>query len=110
MKKDFKTAMENLLASATFFTGVVLRISINRSVIKEEKLVLKRHQMKLHDLLKEKNNLNDIYDNPNTVVTNLSSHVLSNEEYSILKFGLKYGLPTCPNESNILAYAEDIWE
>ena len=62
------------------------------------------------NLLKEKNELNDIYDNPNTVVTNLSSHVLSNKEYSILKFGLKYGLATRPNESNILAYAEDIWE
>ena len=44
------------------------------------------------------------------MVTNLSSHVLSNVEYSISKFGLKYGLATRPNESNILAYAEDIWE
>ena len=110
MKKDFKMAMENLLASATLFKGVVLKISINCSVIKEEKLVLKRHQKKLDNLLKEKNELNDIYDNPNIVVTNLSSHVQSNKEYSILKFGLKYGLPTRPNESNILAYAEDIWE
>ena len=109
MKKDFKTATENLLASATFFKRVVLRISINRSVIKEVKLVLKRHQKKKDNLLKEKNELNDIYDNPNIVVTNLSSDVLSNEEYSTLKFGLKYGLATRPNESNILAYAEDIW-
>ena len=54
MKKDFKTAVENLIASKTFFRRVVLKISINRSVIKEEKLVLKRHQ-KLDDLLKEKN-------------------------------------------------------
>ena len=44
------------------------------------------------------------------MVTNLSSHVLSNVEYSISKFGLKYGLATRPNESNILAYSEDIWE
>ena len=46
MKKDFKTAMENLLVSTTFFKGVVLEISINFSVIKQEKLVLKRHQKK----------------------------------------------------------------
>ena len=39
----------------------------------------------------------------------MSSHVPSNEEYSILKFRLKYGLATRPNESNILAYAEEIW-
>ena len=87
MKRDFKTAMENLLASTTFFKGVVLKISINRSVIKEEILVLKRHQNKLNNLLKEKIELNDIRDNPKTVVTNLSSHALSNKECSILKFG-----------------------
>ena len=46
----------------------------------------------------------------NTVVNNLSSHFLSNNEYSILKFGLKHGLAIRPNEINILAYAEDIWE
>ena len=40
------------------------------------------------------------------MVTDLPSHGLSNEEYSILKFIWKYGLATCPNESNILAYAE----
>ena len=66
MKKYFKTAVGNLIASKTFFRRVVLKISINRSVIKEEKLVLKRHQ-KLDNLLKEKNELNDIYDNRNTV-------------------------------------------
>ena len=110
MKKDFKTALENLLTSTTFFKGVVLKIWINRSVIEEEKLVLKRHQKKLDNLLKEKNKLNDIYGNSNTVVTNLASHVLSNEEYNILKFRLKYGLATRPNESDILPYAEDIWE
>ena len=40
----------------------------------------------------------------------MSSHDLSNEELSILKFGLKHGLATRPNESNILPYAEDICE
>ena len=38
------------------------------------------------------------------------SYNLTNEEHSILKFGLKHGLATGPNESNILSYAEDIWE
>ena len=37
-------------------------------------------------------------------------HILSKEEYSTLKFALKYGVATRTNESNILAYAEDIWE
>ena len=100
--------MEKLLASTTFFKGAVLKISINCSVIKEEKLVLKRHQKKLYILLKDKNESSDIYGNLNTVVTNLPCHVLSNEEYSTLKLRLKYGLATRPNESNILVYAEEI--
>ena len=74
MKKDFKTTMENLLASTTLFKWVVLNISINRSVIEEKKLVLKRHQKKLDNLLKEKLHLK-----VTTVVNNLSNHILSNK-------------------------------
>ena len=44
--------MENLLASIAFFKRAVLNISISRSVIEEEKLVLQRHQKKLDNLLK----------------------------------------------------------
>ena len=43
--------MENLLVLTTFFKGAALKISINPSVIKEEKAVLKSHQKKLHNLL-----------------------------------------------------------
>ena len=39
----------------------------------------------------------------------LLSRVLSNEEYNILKPGLKYGLATRPNESNMLTYVQEIW-
>ena len=40
----------------------------------------------------------------------MSRRVLSKKECSFLKLGLKYGLATRSNESNILAYAENIWE
>ena len=40
----------------------------------------------------------------------MSSHVLTNEEHSILQFGLEHVLANHPNQSGILAYAEDIWE
>ena len=76
MKKGFRTSMNNLLASATFFKGIVLKISINQSVIKEEKRVLKYYQKKLDNLIKEKNELNDIYNEQNTVAANLSSHIV----------------------------------
>ena len=76
MKKGFRTSMNNLLASTTFFKGIVLKISINQSVIKEEKRVLKYYQKKLDNLIKEKNELNDIYNEQNTVAANLSSHIV----------------------------------
>ena len=111
LKKELPYLMETLSSSTTFFKGIVLRISINRSVLKDEKKIVKRHQKKLENRKNiEKNIENNIHENPNPVVTNLSSHNLTNEEHSILKFGLKHGLATHPNESNILLYAEDIWE
>ena len=36
--------------------------------------------------------------------------LVTNEEYSILTFALRHGLATRPNGSNILTYAEDMWE
>ena len=79
-------------------------------MLKDEKKIIKRHQKKLDSLIKEKNKENNIHENPNPVVTNLSSHDFSNEELGISKFGLKHGLATRPSKSNILSYAEDIWE
>ena len=48
--------------------------------------------------------------NPNTIITNLSSHVLTEGEYDTFQYGLKHGLATRSNESDMLAYAENIWE
>ena len=78
--------------------------------MKEEKRVLNRHKKELNNVLNEKTDQENISQNPSTVVANLSTHVLTNEEYNILKFGVKYELATCRNESKVLAYAEDIWE
>lgn len=102
--------MENLSSTTILFINIILRISINRSVLKYEKKIIKRHQNKLQSLLNEKNKENNIQANPNPVVTNLSSHVLTNEVQSILQFGLKHGLGTRPNQSSIFGYAVDILE
>ena len=99
LRKELCDSMKALSSSTTFFKSIILRISINRSVLKDEKKIIKRHRKKLDSLIKEKNKENNIHENPNPVVTNLSSHDLSNEELSTLKFGLKHGLATRPNES-----------
>ena len=80
LREDPTTSMENLSSTATLFKSIILRISINRSLLKYEKKIIKRHQNKLQSLLNEKNKENIIQTNPNLVVTNLSSHVLTNEE------------------------------
>ena len=72
-----------LSSSTTFFKSIILRISINQSVLKDEKKIIKHHQNKLDNLIKERNKENNINKNPNLVITNLSSHDLSNEELSI---------------------------
>ena len=80
LREDPTTSMENLSSTTTLFKSIILRISINRSLLKYEKKIIKRHQNKLQNLLNEKNKENIIQTNPNLVVTNLSSHVLTNEE------------------------------
>ena len=110
MRKDLTTSMKNLSSTTTLFKSIILRIPINsRSVLKDEKKIIKRHQNKLQSLLDEKNKEN-IQANPNPVVTNFSNHLLTNEEHSILQFGLKHELATRRNQSSIFAYAEDVWE
>ena len=76
--------------------------------MKREKTTVRCHQKKLDNLLKEKNENNNIFEIWNTFVTNMSSHVLTNEEYQVLKFGLKYGRATRSNERSVLAYVENI--
>ena len=99
-----------LFSSTTFFKGIALRFSINQSVEKEELKIVDRYKRKLDNLLQEKNSEDDLTENPNNIITNLSSHTLTEEEFEALRYGLKFGIATPPCESNILAYTEDIWE
>ena len=70
MKKEFTISMDPL-SSTTLFKQLVLKIPFNRSVLKEEKNTLRRHQNELDNSLKEKNE-NNIFENLNTIVTNLT--------------------------------------
>ena len=110
LQEQNTTSMNDLLSSTTLFKGYVLKISINRSVLKEEKKIIKRHRKKLDTLLEERDKNREILTNPNTIITNLSNHVLTEGEYDVLQYKLKHGLATRPKENDILAYAEDIWE
>ena len=109
-RRELNNGKKILFSSTTFFKGIALRFSINQSVEKEELKIVNRHKHKLDNLLQEKNSEDGLTENPNNIITNLSSHTLTEEEFEALRYGLKFGLPTLPCESNILAYTEDIWE
>ena len=40
----------------------------------------------------------------------MTSRILSNEEFQILRYGLNHVLATNPKESDILASAESVWD
>ena len=69
----------------------------------------KRHEKKYQNLLNEKAQIEGTLQNPNQTIWNFSSHVLTNEEESTLKYGLKHGIAKRPNEDDILASAEAVW-
>jgi hypothetical protein len=56
-----------------------------------------RHECKFNALLREHAISTGIKNNPNEIITNLTGDTLTQEEESILRFGLKHNLATRPN-------------
>ena len=50
-------------------------------MLKDEKKIKKHHQKKLNSLIKEKIKGNNIHENPDPVLTNLSSHDFSMKNF-----------------------------
>ena len=67
-------------------------------------------EKRLDKILTDERTHNGIYTNPNVTMTNLSSRTLTNDEHEVLKYGLKHGIATKPNENDISALAEDIYD
>ena len=61
-------------------------------------------------MLHERNQIDGIAPNSNNIITNLSNHTLSNDEYNVLKYGLKYDISFLPDSLTVLAYSEDVWD
>ena len=72
--------------------------------------ISRRHKHKFQSLLKEHAILTGIKHNPNEIITDLSGDALTPEQESVLRFGLKHGLATRSNESDVIVSAESIWE
>ena len=109
MKNEVKAESTMLYSNMTFMKKWMVKRSIQIIIDAEKKLVQKRHNKKLANLLDEKAKLEGTMNNPNKTIWNFSSHILSNEEHETLKFGLRHGIAKQPDENDILASAEALW-
>ena len=66
------------------------------------------HNKKLDRLFNKKQEEDGLKDNPNNVISDLTSRILSNEECQVLRYGLNHGITTSLKESDILASAESV--
>ena len=57
-----------------------------------------------------KEEINGINENPNSVITNLSSKAINNEEYKILTYELNHGIAVSAKKNDILASSETLWD
>ena len=46
----------------------------------------------------------------NSIITNLTDMELTENEVSVIKYGLKHGLLTRPKENEMVVIVEDIWD
>ena len=84
-RRELNDGKKILFSSTTFFKGIALRFSISQSVEKEELKIVDRHKHKLGNLLQEKNSEDGLTENPNNIITKLSSHTLTEEEFEALR-------------------------
>ena len=66
------------------------------------------HNKKLDRLFNKKQEEDGLKDNPNNVISDLTSRILSNEECQVLRYGLNHGITTSLKESDILASPESV--
>ena len=93
----------------TYLKKWIVKNSIEKVIEAEKRLVQKRHDKKFGNLMDEKSKLEGTRENPNTTIWNFSSHDLTNEEHETLKYGLRHGIAMQPDENEILASAEAVW-
>ena len=79
-------------------------------ISKEEHKWIKTQNKNLDDLISHKKEISAINENPNSVITNLSSRTINKEEYRILTYGLNYGIAISAKQNAILASSEALWD
>ena len=88
----------------------IVKYIINNYLKREEQVIRKRHEKKMQNLRREKRLFDGTRANPNKIIINLTDTQLTNDQYSALQYGLKYGIASQPKDSDLIASAESIWE
>ena len=99
----------SIASQTTWFQNIQLKYHAQRPMDKKLLQATQRHERKFQSLLTEHAISMGIKNNPNEIITNLTGDTLTPEQESVLRFGLKHGLATRPNESDVIASAESIW-
>ena len=110
LKKEHDYSKEKLLSSTTWMKGQIILFSITRMQSNRCRYIKEKHQKKLDAIIVNKTIRDGIKKNPNSIITNLTDTELTENEVSVLKFGLKYGLLTRPKQSKMIVIDEDIWD
>ena len=117
--QQLKTTLHDHKASiasqTTWFQNIQLKYHAQRLMDKKLLQATQRHKRKFQSLLTEHAISTGIKNNRNEIISNLTGdtragHTLTPEQESVLRFGLKHSLATKPNNSDVIASAESIWD
>ena len=106
LKTQLTQQQKLLYENTTWIRGTILRYTLDTIITKDESKWIRTHNEKVDNLISEKKAINGISENPNLVITNLSSCNLNNNEYKILTYGLQHGIAKSPKQNDILASSE----
>ena len=109
LEKDHEQAKETLKQTANWMKYHLINYFVNKLEEKQTKVIKDRHLKKFDALLVNKCIQDGIHNNPNKLITDLTNTDLTDEEVSILNFGLKHDLLLRPKEPEMIAVMEDVW-
>ena len=105
LKKQLYEAESALHEITTWLKRLGITYTLSKVANKEPRKLKTSLEKKFSKMLKDVKVYDGIYPNPNVTITNLSSRVLTIDEYETLQYGLKHSI-----DNEIFAVAEDIYD
>ena len=109
-KKQLYEAETALHESTSWLKRLCITYTLSNVANKEAEKLKTSLEKKFSKLLKDTKVFDGTYPNPNVTITNLSSRIITNDEYETLWYGLKHGIAIKPKDNEISAIAEDIYD